>query len=205
MEIQKFNQVEANIFSFLASKNFTEILKKSDIETEDYNVILLAHLMALGYNTTGISDGGAYLSYSQRLGSEREDFFRPHSGFHFYTTANRLIEDSSRCSNSTISLKNELFSTKNTRCFRDFCIEYYNKYSKKLPGDFFKKNKEKYSEVRFNFKLKKLKRLTEEGQKNGYNEIIFSNKMVKSYVESFYFNSILENQLIQHKVGRNKI
>lgn len=200
--MNKFESSEANMFSFLASKNFMVKLQESNLDIEDHNVMLLAHLMAIGYNTTGISDGGAYLAYSQKLGLEREGFFRPQSGFHFYTTANRLIEDSSSCSNSTISLKNEFFRTNNTRCFRDFCVEYYDKYSKKPSEDFFKNNKEKYQEVRFKFRLKKTKRLTEDGQKNGYNEIILSNKIVKAYVESFYLNSVLKKELSEQKLNR---
>lgn len=192
---------ESLIFQFLSSKEFMVTLAQKDVEPEVHNILLSAHLLAIGFNTTGISEGGVNVDYFQSL-APLENFARSSSNFHFYTTANAIIEETHHSSRSRISLNNEYFRTKYAIDFRDFCLEYYEKYSKHLDLEVFeKKSKNEQESNKISFRMNKRKRNSEDGQKYGYNSVVSMNKNVKSYVEAWY----LEKELSLNGCSKKKI
>lgn len=202
MSNKEFSQ-ESLIFQFVSSYEFIETLNEKNLEPEEHNLLLSVHLLAIGFNTTGISDGGVRVNYSQKLGPVKEWFERPDSNFHFYTTSNALIEGSRNCSRSRISLKNKFFRTNYTYEFRDFCTEYFNKYAKNIDLSYLKEREEQglfplkgkrinTVDERIEFRLWGRKKNSEEGQKYAYEAIVASNKTVKSYAEGWYLERELK-------------
>lgn len=178
---------ESLVFQFLSSQEFAELLTEKNLDPEINNLLLSAHLVAIGFNTTGISEGGATVKYFRKL-SPKEDFLRPESNFYFYTTTYKLIEESNRCSRSRLSLKNKIFSCKYTIDFRNFCVEYYNKYSKTVNKDI---TNVFIDETKISFRLDRENRKSDKAQSEAYQTVIASNNIIKNHVEAWYLDKKL--------------
>jgi hypothetical protein len=197
---------ESLIFQFLGTKEFLNLLIEKNEDPEVHNLLLSAHLLAIGFNTTGISEGGVNLTYLQQLSPIEEQFKRPNSQFHFYTTTNKLIEGTNYCQRCRISLKNSYFRANYTYDFRDFCTAYFDKHCKNIDLSYLysENNEESFPlkgkpintiedqyKNKIDFRLRGRKRNSEEGQKYGYDTIVASNKTVRAYVESWYLEKEL--------------
>jgi len=181
------NNKDVNIFRFLSSKEFITELNEKNFPPDEHNLLLSAHLLAIGFNTSGINEGNMNVSYS-RINDEK--FFRAKSNFAFYTTRNGLIEESSYFSRQSITFNHPMFRFRDTRGFRDFCIEYFDKYSKIIDLDHpMTTITERNNKIHFrlNGKLRK----SDEGQIYGFQSIVCSNPNVRNLLDAF----MLEKEL----------
>lgn len=185
------NIQNADFFDFLANKIFPNILEEQNLSVQLHNLLLALHVVAIGFNTTGISEGGTTISYSRLIAPVEEDFHRPQNGFFFYTTKNQLIENSLYCSNSRLSFRHELFHFKNTRDFRDFCVSYYEKNAKTIPEIEFQDND--FKDIAFKFRLNKLKRTEVETKNQVYEQLFREDQTIKFALEAIYLNQHLKN------------
>ena len=184
------NEQAISNFKFLGSQEFIKELTERDLPPEEHNLLLSAHLLAIGFNTSGINEGSMRVGYLMRV-SENEQFCRPESNFAFYTTKNGLIEESNYFNRQSMRFNHSLFSFRDTRGFRDFCIEYFNKHSKIIDSDYPINKGVNIKDTNIKFRLSGRKRKSEEGQLYGYKSIISSNPNVNSLLEAF----ILEKEL----------
>jgi hypothetical protein len=184
------NEQDISVFKFLGSQEFIKELKERDLPPEEHNLLLSAHLLAIGFNTSGINEGSMRVGYFIRA-SENEKFCRTESNFAFYTTKNGLIEESNYFNRQSIKFNHPLFYFRDTRGFRDFCIEYFNKHSKIIDSDYPITKSVNIKDTNIKFRLNGRKRKSEEGQLYGYQSIICANPNVKSLLEAF----ILEKEL----------
>jgi hypothetical protein len=199
---------ELEYFSFLSSKNFLEIIKNENLEYDLYNILLVSHVLAVAYNTSGISEGGITLEYSITWDSNSEYSFdnppqaKPMDSFFFYTVRNSIIEKKRVANN--LKMRNEHFpEIKNGYSFREFIFKYFNKNVKESTEDANKFLKKESDKTRITFKLNKNKRFSINGQMNGYKQLISENKSVKSFLEQFYLNknlSIKNESIITKKL-----
>jgi len=198
----KQKNIENEKLEILISNEFPIILREKNLLAEEHNILLSAHIVALGFSTVGISSGGANVTYYQNL-SDGEDFKRANSGFYFFTTKNGLIENSLRCTNSTVKMKNKLFSFNNSRDLKNFMIEYWLKNSKIYVNsnrDYFPSGEQ----FGIQFNLNGVKRKSQEGLERGYSQIIKSNPLVKSFVDMVYMEKSLKKE-IKKESFKNKI
>jgi hypothetical protein len=186
------NIQNADFLDFLGNKNFPNILEEQNLSVQLHNLLLALHVVAIGFNTTGISEGGTTIGYSRLIAPVEEDFHRPKNDFFFYTTKNQLIEDSLHCSNSRLSFKHELFHFKTTRDFRNFCVSYYQKNAKTIPEKEFKDNN--FKDLTFRFRLNKLKRNEVETKNKAYEQLFKDESAIKSALEAMYLDQHLKNE-----------
>jgi hypothetical protein len=181
------------LFEFLSSKQFIQELQDKNFAPEEHNLLLSAHLLAIGFNTSGINEGSVNVKYSKEIAPIKEDFWRAKSNFAFYTTKNGLIEDSNYFNRQSIRFNHPMFCFKDTRGFRDFCVEYFNKNSKVINSDYSIEKGIKLDN-KIIFRLNGKRRNSIEGQLYGYESIICSNLNVRSLLESW----ILEKELVKN-------
>lgn len=186
------NDNEIEIFKFISSSEFIAKLIEKKFHPIEHNLLLSAHLLAIGFNTTGINDGSVNLMYKRQIAPIEEKFFTVKSNFAFYTTKNGLIEDSPYFNRQTMNFNHSMFSFKDTRGFRDFCIKYFDKHSKIVDMNQGETIINKKLDNKIHFRLNGKKRKSEEGQLYGYHSIVCSNPYVKTLIEAW----CLENELI---------
>lgn len=198
------NNTEISIFEFLSSKDFIKELIERDFPPEEHNLLLSAHLLSIGFNTSGINEGSMSVSYFRRASPEDEKFCRPKSNFAFYTTRNGLVEESYHFSRQTMKFNHSLFSFRDTRGFRDFCIKYFDKYSKIIDSEYPITTGANIVDTDISFRLSGRKRKSEEGQQYGYDSIISSNSNVKTLIDSWLLEKEL-NTNNEVKIKRPKL
>lgn len=187
------NEQDILTFQFLGSQDFVKELAKKNLPPEEHNLLLSAHLLTIGFNTSGINEGNMKVTYFRRAAPEDEKFCRSKSNFAFYTTRNGLIEESNYFSRQSMKFNHSLFHFRDTRGFRDFCTEYFDKHSKIIDSDYPITKGVNIAETDIKFRLNGRKRKSEEGQLYGYESIICSNPNVKSLLEAFILEKELSN------------
>ncbi len=185
------NELKMKILSFLTDKKFPEIASNYIKNNILYNDVLAVHLLAIGLDSTGITAGGVSTSYIQRLTPIEEPFLRFNNGLHFYTTNGRLIENTNRCSNSSVRFRNEIFSASNTRIFRDEMNKYFEKHAKTIMPEDIKLNN--YEKVELKYSISR--RNMDSAKLNFYEKIVEGNKKIMSSIENIYLNVVLKKDI----------
>ncbi|NCP98218.1 hypothetical protein GW820_05015 [archaeon] len=75
---------QVEILNFLFNKVFIKILLNKNFPAEIHNILLGIHLVTIGFNTTGISEGGTTIGYSRLISPIEEIFERPKMNFFLY-------------------------------------------------------------------------------------------------------------------------
>lgn len=195
------NNLQKEIIEYVSSIDFLKKMSEDQFKENTHNALIMVHMMCLAYNTTGIRDLGFTFSYQSILG---DDIMKPRMGFYLYTTKNSLIEETSRCSNSSGRFRNKMFSSNTTRGFREKFIEYFQSIAKNIPLDY---NSEQDS-VRLHQMTARFRAVGSKKEErcisDFYNYIIGYHPFVKSYIEKMYFDKIL-NSKNNIKIVKSKI
>lgn len=185
---------EKDIINFIADESFVEKVARNDFKTHTYNALIAIHMMAICFKTTGIKEFGFVFSY---FSDSDNNVLKPRLGFHMYTTRDALVEDSSRCSNSSGSFNNHIFKCKNTRMLKEKFIKYFSNYAKTIESNYSQEGESiRLSETRANFRGSKKNKNADE---LFYMQIISSNSVIRSYIEKLFLEEKLSNNIKQPK------
>lgn len=104
----KTNNQELNekikIIDFIGSVDFIELISKETLSTTQYNNLFLHHVLVIISQSTGIKEGGAFLTH---IFDFDDNIWKPHIEYHYYTIKNTLIESSRNSNGSSIKIKNK--------------------------------------------------------------------------------------------------
>lgn len=124
---------------FLGSKEFPDIIKNYNLGFILYNKLFAAHVLAIGFNSTGIKEGHVKLEYimsyvgqeSHVNGKDWTNYY-PNLTFAFRITTNGLIQNKIiHTTNSSISIRNkyENYPYRSSRDFTRFILDYQKNMS----------------------------------------------------------------------------
>ncbi len=195
------NNTKTDIIKYVASLDFIKKASSENFPENTFNGLLMAHMMCIAYETTGIKDMGFTFSYQGILG---DDTLRPRMGFYLYTTKNALIEETSRCSNASGRFKNRYFSVNTTRKMRDNFVEYFKSIAKPIPETYSsEKDLIRVHQMTAMFRGNGSKK-DEKNVSSFYTNMIAYHPFIKSFIEKIYLNDNLSNKNTI-KVKKNKI
>jgi hypothetical protein len=122
--------------NFLGSYEFPSIVNSYSLEHESHNYLMLAHILTIGFQSTGIKSGCGKINHTVFITKDGCSPPIPQLEFWFRITNDRLIQHDNFCTRSNINIHNKeniKFNYYNSVSFRNFLLEYQNTIFQSLP------------------------------------------------------------------------